>query len=456
VTLLAAHINDAGITVVGDGGILYREPGFALLEDSQLVTGEAAFRNARLKPRYIQNAFWHSLSTDPLTDNRFRHLTAADLVSHQLEGLWGRVSGQGDRLIVAVPPSMQAGQLGLFLGIAAELEIPVVAMVDAAVAATRREYPGAVPVHVDIGLHGAFATRLSQDTQAQVEKSTIAEGAGQLALTDAWVRFIAAAFVQQSRFDPLHTAETEQLLQDRLPEWLARLSADKRIEITMAYRGIEHRAEIELLDLIGAVDPVYQRVISQLRAIYRAEEYPALQLSDRASRLPGFADMLKARVGGEVFTLEPGATGRGLLARCREMQRSTSSVSLLRQLHWDQQAAAPVSAGASAGDSGRPSHILIGSRAYEIRETPLVLGSQRAEDGRYLELPADMPGLSRRHCAIRHQGSQCVVEDFSRYGTFLNGHRIDGSAVLQAGDHLRIGTPGHELQLIVLDEAHGA
>ncbi|MCH5374821.1 MAG: hypothetical protein JJ992_12670, partial [Planctomycetes bacterium] len=76
-TLLAAHINDAGITVVGDGGILYREPGFALLEDSQLVTGEAAFRNARLKPRYIQNAFWHSLSTDPLTDNRFRHLTAA-------------------------------------------------------------------------------------------------------------------------------------------------------------------------------------------------------------------------------------------------------------------------------------------------------------------------------------------------------------------------------------------
>ena len=85
-----------------------------------------------------------------------------------------------------------------------------------------------------------------------------------------------------------------------------------------------------------------------------------------------------------------------------------------------------------------------------------MLGSQRAENERCLELPADMPGLSRRHCAIRHQGSQCIVEDFSRYGTFLNGHRIDGSAVLQAGDHLRIGTPGHELQLIVLDEAHGA
>jgi hypothetical protein len=225
--------------------------------------------------------------------------------------------------------------------------------------------------------------------------------------------------------------------------------------VAIDYRGIEHRAEIELLDLIGAVDPVYQRIVSQLRAIYRAGEYPALQLSDRAARLPGFAEMLKARVGGEIFTLEPGATGRGLLARCREMQRSTSSVSLLRQLHWDQ-AAAPVHAEVTTGDSGRPSHVLLGSRAYEIREAPLVLGSQPAEDGRYIELSADMPGLSRRHCSIRHRDGQCIVEDFSRYGTFLNGHRIDGSAVLQAGDQLRIGTPGHELKLIVMEEAHGA
>ena len=49
-----------------------------------------------------------------------------------------------------------------------------------------------------------------------------------------------------------------------------------------------------------------------------------------------------------------------------------------------------------------------------------------------------------------------VVEDRSRYGTFLNGHRIEGSAVLQIGDGLRIGTPGHELTLIATEEAHGA
>ncbi len=454
-SLLAAHINDAGITVYGDRGILYREPGFALLEDDGLVTGAAAYLNARLKPRRIHSHFWSDLRTDPLTDNRFRHLSSADLVSEQLEKLWAEVSSAGDRMIVAVPPYMNSENLGLFLGIALELKIPVVAMVDAAVAATRREYPGAVPVHVDLSLHSACLTRLSQNTQAQVEKSAVVEGAGYVAMLDAWIKAIASEFVKQSRFDPLHTAETEQLMQDRLPEWLNRAGADKRVELVIDYRGIEHRADIDLLSLIDAVDPVYQRIVSQLRAIYRADETPALQLSDRAARLPGFADTLKARVGGEVFLLEAGATGRGLVARCREMQRSTDNVSLLRQLPWDQ-AAATLTVETAEEAGGRPSHVLFGSRAFEIGNSPLILGSQPTPDDRFVELPGDMPGLSRRHCAVRYQNGQCVVEDYSRYGTYLNGHRIDGSAVLQIGDLLRVGTPGHEMRMIVTEDAHGA
>ena len=67
-----------------------------------------------------------------------------------------------------------------------------------------------------------------------------------------------------------------------------------------------------------------------------------------------------------------------------------------------------------------------------------------------------MPGVSRRHCAVSQENGQCVVTDYSRYGTFLNGHRIDGSAVLQSGDIIRIGTPGFELRLISAEERHGA
>ena len=446
--LLAAHLNDAGILVTDGDRILSREPGFALLEDDGLVTGRAAWASASLKPRRVQHRYWAELSTESLGDRRFAHLSSADIASNQLETLWQKVAQPGDQLALAVPGYMNSASLGLLLGIALELEIPVVGMVDAAVAATRREYTSAVPVHVDLSLHTAMLTRLSQDGQAQYEKSAILDDAGMLDLYDIWLRVIAESFVQQSRFDPLHTAETEQALQNNILGWLAIASSKDSVPLEVEYRGITHRAEIESIDLVNAATPVYQAIVSNLRAIYRAGETPALQLSDRAARMPGLADTLTARVGGEVFLLEPGATARGLAIRCPASQAG-GGVSLVRHLPWDQAAIGLETAG--TGVAELPSHVLVGSRAMPVGAEPLVLGSQPGDNERWLDLGRETPGISRRHCDIATSNGQCVVTDHSRYGTFLNGHRIDGSASLQSGDVLRIGTPGVELRMISVE-----
>jgi hypothetical protein len=350
---------------------------------------------------------------------------------------------------------MDSANLSLFLGIAAEFQIPVVAMVDAAVAATRREYKGAVPVHVDLSLHSTMLTRMSQNGHAQVDRSAVIEENGLLALYDAWMRSIAEAFVQQSRFDPLHTAETEQLMQNYLTQWLATAASGDTVQLEIEYRGITHKAELDLLRVAEAAAPSYQRIVSSLRALYRAEDTPAIQLSDRAARMPGLAEMLKARVGGETYLLEPGATSRGLLARCRDMRRSEGGVSLIRQLLWDQ---SPVESEPNEAPvhAGRPTHILFGNNAFVIDVRPLVLGSQAVSTERCIDFQQEMPGVSRRHCVLEKENGQVVVRDFSRYGTFLNGHRIDGSAVLQVGDTVRVGTPGHELRLITAENSHGA
>lgn len=454
-TLLAAHINDAGITVLDSERILYREPGFALLEENRLVTGSEAFAHARLNPRRIQNRFWMDLGTEPLPDRRFRHLSAADLVSRQLEDIWRRISHAGDSLLIAVPAYISTDKLALLLGIASEIGVPVAGMVDAAVAATRREYRAAVPVHVDLGLHVTTLIRLAQPGRVQVERQSVVDASGLLALRDAWLRVIADAFVRQSRFDPLHTAATEQLLQDRLTGWLAQAASGDTVQLEVEYRNITHKAEIESISLISAAAPVYQRIVGQLRAVYRAEETPAIQLTDRAARMPGLAEALKARVGGEVFLLEPGATSRGLLARCGDMQSASGGVSLVRQLPWDH-AAVEVSQADEAAVAGQPTHLLLGNRAYAIGEQPLTLGTQQLDGERSIDLGGDMPGVSRRHCSVQRQNGQCVVHDHSRYGTFLNGHPIDGSAVLQVGDLIRLGSPGYELRMILLDQADGA
>jgi len=454
VSLLAAHINDAGISVLDSDRILYREPGFALLEDNELKTGKAAYAQSREKPRSIHNQYWSNLQTTPLADRRFHHLSAADLVSRQLEQIWQQL-GAGNELVVAVPAYMGTENLALFLGIATELEVPVVALVDAAVAATRREYKGGVPVHVDLSLHSVTLTRIVQAGQAQVDRTEVIQGSGILALYDAWISVIAEAFVQQSRFDPLHTAETEQALHDCLPEWLAAASVGDKVSLEVEYRGIKHQAEIESLELVAAAAPIYHSIVSNLRALYRADETPALQLSERAARLPGLADILKARVGGEVYLLEAGATSRGVLARCRDMKSGDSAVSLVRHLPWDR-AAVELRVEEALAHSGQPTHLLFDNTAYAIDDQPLTLGSQPAEAERWIDLQQDMPGVSRRHCSLQQENGQCVVRDYSRYGTFLNGHRIDGSAVLQIGDLIRLGTPGFELRLIATESSRGS
>ena len=454
-SLLAAHINDAGISLVSDDRVLYREPGFALLDDDELTTGNAAYASARVQPRRIQNRYWSELRNEPLADRRFRHLSAADLVSQQLERIWSCAAGSGNSLVMAIPAYMGSDNLSLLLGIAAELKIPMAGMVDAAVAATRRQYQSSVPVHIDFGLHVATLTRLTQDGHAQVERSAVVKSSGLLALHDQWLRIIANAFVRQSRFDPLHTAATEQLLQDKLTGWLDAASSDEKVPLEIEHRGIVHKAEIESLDLIAAAAPVYQRIVSQLRAFYRAEDIPAIQLTDRVARMPGLVDTLKARVGGEVYLLEPGATARGLLARCRDLQVGDGAVSLLRQLPWDQ-AAVKLRKSKTTVKAGRPTHLLFGDTAYRIDSNPLTLGTQPAGDERWIGLQQEMSGVSRRHCSLVQKNGQCIVQDFSRYGTFLNGHRIDDSAVLQVGDLIRLGTPGYELRLIMTEQDDGS
>ncbi len=453
-SLVALHLNDASVTALSGASILYREPGFALLEDDGLSCGNAALALSRVSPRRIQNHYWSELSTEALGDRRFHHLSAADLAGRQLEDVMTRLNGV-ERVVVAVPPYMTNQHLALFLGIAKEWQLPVVGMVDAAVAATRREYQDATPVHIDMSLHSATLTRLKQSDRAQSDRSEVVEGAGLLALMDAWLRVVAEAFVQQSRFDPLHTAQSEQLIFDRLIEWLFAGNMESSIQLEIESRGVTHVAEVESLALIAAAAPVYQTIISRLRALIRADETLALQLTDRAGRMPGLADMLSARVGGEVFLLEPGATARGLLTRCKDMHANGGGISLVRNLPWDQ-TAMPVRARHHDAHGGRPTHLLYDNTAYAIDGTPLTLGSQPADADRTIDLGNEMPGVSRRHCTVQQENGQCVVRDFSRYGTFLNGHAIDGSAVLQIGDQLRLGTPGFELRLIVTEASGGA
>jgi pSer/pThr/pTyr-binding forkhead associated (FHA) protein len=63
--------------------------------------------------------------------------------------------------------------------------------------------------------------------------------------------------------------------------------------------------------------------------------------------------------------------------------------------------------------------------------------------------------VSRLHCTLRAEAGRVVLVDHSRHGTWVNGERVAGRARLRAGDRLRIGEPGVQLELIAVGGGHG-
>jgi pSer/pThr/pTyr-binding forkhead associated (FHA) protein len=54
---------------------------------------------------------------------------------------------------------------------------------------------------------------------------------------------------------------------------------------------------------------------------------------------------------------------------------------------------------------------------------------------------------------LRREGGRSQVIDHSSHGSFLDGARVRGRALLPAGSTLKLGEPGIELALVALDSA---
>jgi ABC transport system ATP-binding/permease protein len=67
---------------------------------------------------------------------------------------------------------------------------------------------------------------------------------------------------------------------------------------------------------------------------------------------------------------------------------------------------------------------------------------------------AEWPMVSRQHAEFRRQGSQLLLADTnSRFGTFLNGERMQGPAEVQAGALVQFGLNGPVIRVVHIEDA---
>ena len=174
---VAIEINDSGLVVANDAGVLAIEPGFARVDGGRIVTGEQARARARLNPRQTSSRFWSALSMDPGSAGSDIRKSAAELAYAQLESLWQRFGAGVTAVVLVVPGGYRTEQLGLLLGLAQECGMPVRALVDAAAAASVRPYPKRQLVYVDASLYRVSVSLLAQNGEVQVRaEHALAQG----------------------------------------------------------------------------------------------------------------------------------------------------------------------------------------------------------------------------------------------------------------------------------------
>ncbi|HXV63266.1 MAG TPA: FHA domain-containing protein [Vicinamibacteria bacterium] len=420
---LVLELNDAGILAMRSGveTPVLESPGYAVLDDGILLTGTPAERVARLKPRFRHTRFWDALDREPLAKPFPRKLTNADLVHAHLNGIWSELRPGVREVVLVVPGFYEDEQLGLLLGVARACGMPVTAIVDSSVGC-----PASSSIYLDLFLHRAAAT-----TPGSREVRTDDE-VGLTSLRDAWAALLARSFVRQTRFDPLHRAETEQQLHEELSDVLETLAEQDTASLTLPASGKAKRIEITRDEIVDCALPRYQRIAAL------AGESSPVAVSHRLGALPGFVGTLS----GEVSVVPRGEAARTVFERWDDLPQpdKTGMLHLITSFEPKESVNAPP-------PPRTVTHILHEGVAYAIDPGPFVIGTELSAGERGLAL-ASTPGVSRSHCRIRRVDGRTILVDSSRYGCHVNGFRVDNEAALQPGDRLRLGTSEVELQLI--------
>jgi hypothetical protein len=350
-----------------------------------------------------------------------------------------------------VPPTLRTPQLALFLGMAREASMPVAGLIDTAVAAAAT-WPGSGRLlHVDLHLHKAIITAVSVGENVRRERSDVVAGLGWLGFLEAWMRMIAREFITETRFDPLHQADTEQQLFERLPALLEHLGAHEFVEVDVSFGTETHSLKLAREHFVHQADPLYSDLLMRVHRLRTAGHQTTIALTERAALLPGLLVRLAEFNDCSVTRAAPGVSVRTACAFGELWQGSEDSVQLLTAAPRLETAPADWTLLQEAQRSesvAAPTHVLYRGQAIALGGEPLVIGLAPGGAARTLQVVGAAAGVSRVHCSLVRTPQGVTVVDHSRYGTWLNDEAVVGRAPLRAGDRLRLGRPGVTLELI--------
>lgn len=448
-SVLAIELNDSGLLAASATRVGDAAPGCARYDDTTIDTGTEAAQVARVYPHQIDYAYWHRLSLEPMSRQSTVASSYADLAHAQLGQIYAPYKQSTEQVLLAVPASFSARQLGLLLGICQRAEIPVAGIADVAVAAVEHPVPGQRMLHVEATNHCVLVTELQVDKGLHRAEVTRIDNVGLLDFTTRWVAALGDLFVKQTRFDPLHSAQAEQHLYNQVPDILAAwLSGQPAVEVSS--EDGQYVATIDVSDLSAAVAGLYQPIVSAIQGQARSGAVTTVLLSHRVASLPGLTTLATEPANVRVVTLDEHAVTRALLKNPEFFRSPEGQFTLTKSKPWQATPsvvpeAVPVKDTVS---NDLATHVLIGDTLYALTGEPFVIGTSPAHPTDSYQVTGIVKGVSRQHCSLTRRSGQVVLADTSTFGTQVNGTRASASQPVKTGDRITLGNPGIEMRLV--------
>jgi hypothetical protein len=296
---------------------------------------------------------------------------------------------------------------------------------------------------VDVHLHRWELSVLRAEGRLEFQEGFTVNEKGLEGLYKLWVQAAAAEFVRMTRFDPLHSAETEQELYRRLPAVLSALQHEQAATIAIPAGHSHYSVSLMRGMLLETARPVYDELLAAVHEARRRHAAPGtaavVAVSQRVVRLPGILERLRQMPNTRIVELPAGAAALALPGLWRELTdgRRTAGASFFSSRPWS--AAERSSASDQTPSAPRPTHLLYHNLAYPITASPLTIGRDPPAEGPGIRIEGESGGIDSRHCSVHLQAGQAVLTDLSSNGTFLNDRRVEGSEALKVGDAIRLG-----------------
>jgi hypothetical protein len=449
----ALELDDRALALAAGGRVLAAAPSAVWDGSTVEPCGALAWNALRRRPRAVSTRHWSGLDDAGAAGQRSLGLALAELQLRVQAVGWGE-----SRVWIAVPATASAAALGRLLGAESRCLLHIEGFIDASVARAAALGLDRPALAVELGLHASAVVALECTGQAR-RRHVLRTDGGLLALYEGWLALLRALSVRRSRFDPLHRGESEQRLFEALP----RLAEEAQSSGQSNVRIERGNSPIELVvtrdQLAEAAQWLYREILQMLHHLRPAGAPVTLLVPQLLAKLPGMRKQLEEFRDCELVMLPDGFAAAAASALELPGRSSTSSVPLLRGLRVQHLPACEALASRTLlGRDGvaprPPTHVLFEGRLQSLDGGPLTIG-RGAVSERGLSLPDGTAGVSRRHCTLLSQGGVTVLVDHSRFGTFVNGERVRERVRVHAGDRIRIGDPGMQLELIA-GEAHAA